>query len=598
MNTPFKKTSSAAFAALLLLSLGAGLAFTARHASAQSDGTTTTTGDCTITNAEFDPASDWSTLMIQDPVTKKQVMGTTGKKFYSGDNPPSVRLIITTQNCRSKKLYISIMKKLVTESAINELDLKSFTVPSNADSFDITMQTGEEGCRWDSSDHTKNLTDKKFDCRYWIHAETSNDHGAYDSKGKPHGEMTYNCDGGYTNTCLDNWAYVSTTGEKPTPNETAVQDGGFTTGIDPNSACGKDLSGKCYALFSGFGDALGEKFKALENVQNIGDFLNTLIAFAIGIAGILAVVMIMYEGFLYIKEKRDGNPEKLAETKSRIVTTTSGLLLLLLIYMILRTINPDLLNLTPQMDNISLSGAVQLTPTQFEHITGEPLGSPSDYDEMAKTAAATYHTEYCALRTIIQRETGGKSGAAGLIGQDENAAKQGIPSRVAFLNSQKKYSGATFTTTDASVIDRKLCNDATAGCSGKVPAPDSPTLGLDWRFSKGIGLAQVTFFPSDYNSFKTPGYVPLWSNRDVVPKKTYAFSDGTMSVTAFEMFKPEKNLEVAAKLWRDGFAKCGTPQGAFYTYACGHCDCPKSPFAQQEVPQRVSLYEQCKTQNP
>ena len=587
MNILFKKTSSWIFSILLVVSLATGFVLTTQHVKAEDSTDTTATGGCKITNAEFDPASDWSTTMVTDPVTKLQKMGVTGKKFYTDSNPPSVKLTITTENCRSKKVFVSILKDYLGESAIDALDTKAFTVPAAADSFDITMKTGEEGCDF----HDKTDPNASLDCRYWILAETSNDQGAYNSKGKPHGEMAYNCDGA---ACLDDWSYVSSTADKPASNPATVQDGAFTTGIDPNSACKDDKSGKCYALFSGFADALGEKFKALQNADNIGDFLNTIIAFGIGIAGILAVVMIMYEGFLYIKEKRDGNPEKIAETKSRITTTVAGLLLLLLIYTTLRTINPDLLNLTPQIDNINFSGIAELKPGDFQKITGESMGSPSQYDDLAKQTATTYHTEYCALRTIIQRESAGKPG---VVGQDENVPQQGVASRRAFIASGKKYSGAAFTPSAEGVIDHKLCNDA-AGCSGTVPDPNSPTLGLDWRFSKGVGLTQITFFPSDYNSFKNDGYVPLWSNRDVVPQKTLHFSDGDMTVSAFDMFKPEKNLEVSAKLWRDGFNKCSTPQGAFFVYACGSCSCPNSQFAINEVAQRMKIYDQCKTENP
>jgi hypothetical protein len=123
-------------------------------------------------------------------------------------------------------------------------------------------------------------------------------------------------------------------------NTTTVQ--GFSTGID-DACTGKD----CYSLFSGFADALGGKFDNIQNADSIGGLVNAIIAFGIGLGGVLAVAMIMYQGFLYMKT--DNTNTKL-NTKGKIINTIVGFLLLLTIYTILRTINPDLLNLMPRID--------------------------------------------------------------------------------------------------------------------------------------------------------------------------------------------------------------------------------------------------------
>jgi hypothetical protein len=101
-------------------------------------------------------------------------------------------------------------------------------------------------------------------------------------------------------------------------------------------------------------EGLKAKFTAVNTKDGLGGIINSIIAFGIGIGGVLAVAMIMYEGFLYMKEKKEGNVEKVSSAKTRITNTVLGFLLLLSIYVILRTINPELLNLTPRIDASSL----------------------------------------------------------------------------------------------------------------------------------------------------------------------------------------------------------------------------------------------------
>lgn len=356
-----------------------------------------------------------------------------------------------------------------------------------------------------------------------------------------------------------------------------------TTTIASDSCTDKD----CYEVFQGVESALGSQFDSFKDAQDLTGFINALVGFAIGIAGVLAVGMIMYEGFLYMSTD---NVSTKSSARSKIVNTVAGFVLLLSIYTLLRTINPDLLVLMPNIDGVALQTGAVLSSSSFEKITGEPLEEPGSYDDLIKQTAEKYNSDYCALRVIVQNET---KGNAAVVGQDENVPSSGVASRRAFIASGKKYSGSSFGSKASLLTDRKFCNDA-AGCIGKVPDPDSPTLGLDWRFSKGIGLTQITFFPDDYANFTINNYKPKESNKNVVPKRTFSFPWGeTVTVTALEMFTPSKNLEISAKLWNAGIQKCGNPKGAFYTYLCGACSCQGS-YAQNEVTQRNSQYVACK----
>ncbi|MDB4984524.1 MAG: hypothetical protein JWM20_703 [Patescibacteria group bacterium] len=547
---------------------------------------------CAVTSAKFDlgdpTLSAWlddthivNYNIVHDADTDPNPL--INSTFYKdGSVRPLVLLKIETVNCAAKKLLVTLRNSrqifgisTPTDGSVSTLDRKSFVVPKNGN-FEITMKAGLDGCSSTSAP----------DCRYAIRVEDADKDELYYTysltNNKPRGFLGYN----FKNVNivqLQSWSYISDTSDNDYNSIAHVENSGTT-----DECSGKD---GCYQLYSGLSDvfgALGTKLTVLTKATSLGSFLNAIIAIIIAVAGVIAVLRIMYLGVVYM---RTDNVSSKLTVRGAIIQTVGGFILLLLIYTILRTINPDLLNLTPRFDAVSLNGAASLTPDQFQNITGEKLGTASDYDALAKQAAQNNGIEYCALRTIIQKESAGN---ANIIGQDENAPFAGVPSRVAFINSGKKYSGAAFSPSTDLVTKNSFCNDTTKNCSGQAPAPSSPTLGLDWRFSKGIGLTQITFYPAGYSGT----FTAQEANKNVVPSRVFHFSSGDKTYTAFDVFKPEINLDVAAKLWKDGLAKCSTPSGAFYTYVCGACSCGTNAFAQNAVSERMTIYNQCKAQNP
>ena len=127
-----------------------------------------------------------------------------------------------------------------------------------------------------------------------------------------------------------------------------------------------------YTPFSGFGSALLNRFQGLGNSSSLSDFLNALFALIVSIGSVLAVVMIMYEGYSYFASTRDGRVVAAAETKQKIIKIVLGFLLLLCIYTILRTINPDLLNL-----NVNISGLTIAGQDGIDLVTNLTGGSPA-----------------------------------------------------------------------------------------------------------------------------------------------------------------------------------------------------------------------------
>ncbi len=76
---------------------------------------------------------------------------------------------------------------------------------------------------------------------------------------------------------------------------------------------------------------------------SLGAYVNTLFKIALSVGAILAVMRIAYAGYLYMGTDMWGNKQHAKEVLGDV---TLGLLLLLSIFLILRQINPQLLNLS------------------------------------------------------------------------------------------------------------------------------------------------------------------------------------------------------------------------------------------------------------
>jgi len=88
--------------------------------------------------------------------------------------------------------------------------------------------------------------------------------------------------------------------------------------------------------------------------STLGDFINLLFQLGIGIAGVLAVVMLTIYGFQYASGDTT-NIANLAALKVKITNVVIGLLLLLSTFVILNTINPDLTLVEPDVESIVLN---------------------------------------------------------------------------------------------------------------------------------------------------------------------------------------------------------------------------------------------------
>lgn len=113
----------------------------------------------------------------------------------------------------------------------------------------------------------------------------------------------------------------------------------------------------------------GSQLNTIYSSNSLPDFFNKLFAFSLSIGAILAVVMIVWGGYLYMF--KDSFAAKL-NAKEKITNAVIGLLLLLGIYLILYQINPDILKLNITFPKSSGNSAGQSTPQSGQNPFVDP----------------------------------------------------------------------------------------------------------------------------------------------------------------------------------------------------------------------------------
>ena len=83
----------------------------------------------------------------------------------------------------------------------------------------------------------------------------------------------------------------------------------------------------------------------LKTVEDLGDYIREFYNYFMLAAGVLATFMIMFGGYIWVTAL--GNREKISRAKEFIFSAITGLLLALLSYLLLYTINPSIVELRP-----------------------------------------------------------------------------------------------------------------------------------------------------------------------------------------------------------------------------------------------------------
>jgi hypothetical protein len=257
------------------------------------------------------------------------------------------------------------------------------------------------------------------------------------------------------------------------------------------------------------------------------------------------------------------------------MTALLGLLLALTSYVILNTINPKLVSETVNVTPLAIGvEETSLDSKTFQTITGETLQTESSYLPMVKTISQQQGIDPCIVEATIQEESDWN---AADIGCDEDTTYAGVPSRTAFLQSGITYNGTTFTPTSDSTSSQK---DGACKFNASLPG-----YGLDWRFSKGGGLMQVTLFPSGYkttawyNGVKNGG--SYWQTR-------------TTPYTGWEtLIKPEANITKGIQILKTNMSDCNQNiEQAFREYEGGSCS-SSSTLIDATVAKKMSVYTSC-----
>jgi len=91
-------------------------------------------------------------------------------------------------------------------------------------------------------------------------------------------------------------------------------------------------------------------------IKDPSQYIEILFKTGLGIAGVLGLILLLYAAISYNISSSTGDLQKQSEAKERIFSVFLGLGLLLLSYLILYTINPDLVKLKMPEMNVSPNG--------------------------------------------------------------------------------------------------------------------------------------------------------------------------------------------------------------------------------------------------
>lgn len=359
----------------------------------------------------------------------------------------------------------------------------------------------------------------------------------------------------------------------------------------------------------------------------LGEYLAAIYKYAVAATSILAVLVIIISGIQWmlpgnLLTSGEGDQQQtINQSKKRIVGAIVGLLLALGSYTILYNINPDLVNfkslkvlyikgqtvndlalMWENMGDTSIGDfdVETITDPNFHHST-----IPAEYklnNEMIRQIAIKNDIDICLAWTIIVKESG-RNGLA--VGHDENYDHNirgdkcpYVGARAQFLISGQKYSGETFTPPAGCMWSTKkkpatcpnpfnpcTMNDYKDPRTGKILKNDDrfdrnnpPDYGLDWRFSHGLGIGQVTIKPGRSYVKKIDGpNGPEW-----------AINIGGKWFTVTDLFNPDKTIEATVAIIKSKQKSC--EKAGDYSKECIFRKYAGGPAG---VPRAVEAYEDC-----
>lgn len=179
-----------------------------------------------------------------------------------------------------------------------------------------------------------------------------------------------------------------------------IDPGATLDGTANPSGCVTNSDNSNYCMLAplpGLGDGSGN----LDVTKGFGDYLLTIIQIVMGVIGVLCVLMIIIGGIEYMSTVSVGEKEG---AKNRITSALLGLLLALSSYVILRTLNPKLVDIGVTIPNAQLElegdeGPEEspVTPTDLPSVSGitVPTGTAT---ELAKKILANPNVRFTVLK--------------------------------------------------------------------------------------------------------------------------------------------------------------------------------------------------------
>lgn len=314
-------------------------------------------------------------------------------------------LNVTTENCKNKKLTLKISGTNGYLNA-NKFNCCKEEFAPTADTFSFTYNVGEDNCIAYGQDVQNFLTsgagpyalialpallpyvvyaavgtygaqqllNAHYDCKHAavitdtatgtaIPVESSTKNLLYfqciDNRANVsvatrcnEGNVFTNGDDGWRRTGFTNVNFYNVAGEQITGTETDYNTDSPCYDATLNGGTGGYTPG-CNALLA--------PLPGLTHVTadiGIGQYINIIIRVAIGLLTAIAVIMLIVEGLRYMTI---GSINGKYDARKRIVQILLGLLVALGMFVILSTINPNLLNLEPNIDDVSIQAKEYLS---------------------------------------------------------------------------------------------------------------------------------------------------------------------------------------------------------------------------------------------
>lgn len=287
----------------------------------------------------------------------------------------------------------------------------------------------------------------------------------------------------------------------------------------------------------------------------LAEYIKALYNYSLLVISILAVVVLMIGGLMWLTSR--GNRSQIEQAQHWIRGAITGIILAFCSYTILFLVNPNLTILRPITISYIEKIDLEIIPPQtYQQITGSAPIQAFGPEMMGLISKVSSERGFdpCFLYAFVAKESEGR---VNVVGHDENVTRIATKSNAMYETAKRTFKGTVFSKFEK--------NDDTPVCT------DKEDLCLDWRYSHGIGLTQVTIFPWD--NVKKNG-----APAKVINGKTYS---------PRELFLPDTSLYATADYLKE--SGCGQD-----LYLCFRKYNGSGPAAEQYAKEASEIFSKCK----